>query len=105
MRQVPRYHFLHQATAALIAMLITAGSANAQESEAIITVRTDGMPGFVAATVLEKSRHGIQAVVQYLNRTRMIHLLNPYDVLRVEERVALAEAPAREAVARVEPGQ
>ena len=79
-----------------------AGAALAQQAENPVSMRTEGLPSWVAATLIEKGQQGITAVTQYLHRTRMIHQLTVADVVNKNDPKQMAQQPAPEQVANVE---
>ena len=66
-----------------IVSVLASGLAAAQQS-APVPIRTAGLPPWVAATLIEKSKLGMEAIRQYLWRTRMIHNIYINDILDVD---------------------
>ena len=68
---------------AVAIMSIFASGLAAAQQQLPVPIRTDGLPPWVAAKLIEKSKLGIEAIRQYLWRTRMIHNIYIHDVLDV----------------------
>ena len=79
-----------------------ANVAFAQQADDPVSIRTQGLTPSLAARLIEKGQQGITALTQYINRTRMIHQLNIYDVVQNDDKKLLAQQPAPEQVATVE---
>ena len=80
----------------------SASVALAQPAENPVSMRTEGLPSWVAAKLIEKGQQGITAVTQYLQRTRMIHQLSVADVVNKNDPRQIAQQPAPEQAANVE---
>ena len=63
-----------------IVSVFASGLAAAQQTLPV-PIRTAGLPPWVAAKLIEKSKLGVEAIRQYLWRTRMIHNIYIHDVL------------------------
>ena len=81
--------------------LLSCAPSFAHAADAPIVLRTDGLPPWVAAKLIEKSRQGIVPVMQYLQRTRMIHGLYIGDLLLPEARQSLAAQPEAARLAKL----
>ena len=81
---------------------VNASVALAQQAENPASMRTEGLPSWVAEKLIEKGQQGITAVTQYLQRTRMIHQLTVADVVNKNDPKQMAQQPAPEQVANVE---
>ena len=85
--------------------LVLAGTAAAQREAIVVTsdqkpvvVRTDKMPAYLAREIEDESAKGLNALRQYVLRTKFIHQLDLVDVLMTPEQaqmVASAEPNAR----------
>jgi hypothetical protein len=81
--------------------LLSSAASLVHAADAPIVLRTDGLPPWVAAKLTEKSRQGIVPVMQYLQRTRMIHGLYIGDLLLPEARRSLAAQPESAKLAKL----
>ena len=103
MKSVHSQLFLKTSMIGLFAIsAFTASMVFAQQGENPVSMRTEGLPSWVAATLIEKGQQGIAAVTQYLQRTRMIHQLSVADVVNKDDKNLMAQQPAPEQVATVE---
>ena len=78
-----------------LSMLAT-GTAIAQQEDAPVFVRTEGMSPTLAAKLIDKGAEGSAALIRYLNRPRMIHQLYVYDVVKNNDTRMTATEPAKE---------
>ena len=78
--------------AAATALATLATGAFAQETQRV-AVKTAGLPTFVAKAIEEKAGQGVDALRQYVERTRMIHGLYIPDLVR-EDEAAIEQAKA-----------
>ena len=76
----------------LAAALVLAGSAFAQQTEAPVRIKTDGLSADMRDRLEAKAQQGLPALIQYVNRTRMIYQLRVQDLVISEEDTARAEA-------------
>ncbi|HZZ94176.1 MAG TPA: hypothetical protein VFE23_16570 [Usitatibacter sp.] len=77
---------------AFLFLLSCAGAAMAQQEEAAVAVKTDGLPLHVAARVEQKAAQGITALRQYVWISRGVNQLDLHSLLREEEPVRAASA-------------
>lgn len=75
----------------LAAALVLAGSAFAQQTEAPVRIKTDGLSADMRDRLEAKAQQGLPALIQYVNRTRMIYQLRVQDLV-IPEDTARAEA-------------
>jgi hypothetical protein len=75
-----RLHHIVLASAALLT-----APAFAQESQASVTVKTDGMPLHVAARVKQKAAQGITALRQYVWISRGVNQLDLRSIVREKQ--------------------
>ena len=68
----------------ILAMVLVsfAGLSRAQAVEAAVAVKTDGLPGHVAAKVEAKAAQGMTALRRYVWITRGMHALDLRELLR-----------------------
>ena len=76
--------------------MLAAGAATAQQEDAPVFVRTEGMSPTLAAKLIDKGAEGSAALIRYLNRTRMIHQLYIFDVVKNNDTRMTATEPAQE---------
>lgn len=86
------------------AALVVAGSALAQEAERPVQIRTDGLPSHLAERLQAKAQEGPTALIQYVNRTRMMgHQVRVEEiVLKADEAATLAAKKADGKMARAD---
>ncbi|HSW82274.1 MAG TPA: hypothetical protein VLH12_02295 [Usitatibacter sp.] len=72
--------------------LALSGAALAQLSEPPVKVNTDGLAPYVREHIEAKALEGRTSVIQYINRTRMIHHLRAEQVLPAERPAAVIVA-------------
>lgn len=86
-------------TGLLVALAMAGNVACAQQVEEPIAVRTDGLPPAVGARLTEKGKQGITALMQYVNRTRMIHGLDINGVAKAGDKRLAFQQSGQEIVA------
>jgi hypothetical protein len=90
----------------VVATALLASSALAQEAEAPVAVRTDGLPDHLKVRIEEKAAQGQTALIRYVNSTRHIHNLRVEMVVKPGDatNVAKKEEP-RKVAERTEAGK
>jgi hypothetical protein len=70
------------ALAAVLAAGGTAAGGQPQERPIRLEIQTQGLPPQVAQRLQQEARKGRNAVIRYINRTRMVHGLRAEEILR-----------------------
>jgi hypothetical protein len=79
------------------AALAVAGSVGAQEAEKPVPIRTDGLPSHVRARLEAKAQEGSAALIQYVNRTRMMgHQVRVEDIVEPSKGTFAAQKERKE---------